>query len=154
MKTLRGFLASLGIVFFGICILSSVNVYADSFNPGFQADTSMLFFDNSGVGSIENSTMKTLEVDSNRFTFMPRVSMIDTEDKSGSGATIFSPPSKAGNDLGTVVALADRSSHVLFFTDGRIPSANGVIAAPEPATLLLLGSGLFGVAARSWRRRR
>ena len=157
MKTLRGISAPFVLLFLGVCILSSSQVvYADCFSRGFTAETSLLFFGNAEAGSFENLTMKTVGVDSTRFTFMPRVSVVDAEGPSFGGPTMFSPPSKGsfGNDAGSVVALADRSSTVLFFTDGRIPSANGVLAASEPATLILLGSGLAGMAARSRRRRR
>ena len=45
----------------------------------------------------------------------------------------------------------DHNSHILRFNDGRI---SGVVSMPEPATLLLLGSGLTGIGARSWLKRR
>jgi hypothetical protein len=49
------------------------------------------------------------------------------------------------------IFLPDRNAPILRYTDGRI---NGVVSMPEPATLLLLGSGLTGIGARSWLKRR
>jgi hypothetical protein len=53
---------------------------------------------------------------------------------------------------GELTISANRRDDSMRFTDGRVP--NGVISLPEPATLLLLGTGLSGLAAAVWKRRR
>ena len=53
-------------------------------------------------------------------------------------------------DMGRIF-LPDRNASILRYTDGRI---DGVVSMPEPATLFLLGSGLTGIGARTWLKRR
>jgi hypothetical protein len=69
--------------------------------------------------------------------------------QSGSGDFSSFTVSKGASTVGVEV---DRRSSFLSFTDGRLPA--GLTSMPEPATILLLGSGLTGVAAACWKRKR
>jgi hypothetical protein len=81
--------------------------------------------------------------ETSRFDFMPRITLDDDFVGNSFAAT------KATGDL---TISANRTNDTMRFTDGRLP--NGLISLPEPATVLLLGTGLSGLAAAVWKRRR
>lgn len=81
--------------------------------------------------------------ETSRFDFMPRITLDDNL-----GGYTFT----ATKGPGDLTISANRRDDSMRFTDGRVP--NGVISMPEPATLLLLGTGLSGLAAAVWKRRR
>lgn len=144
--------------FFAFCVCASAStVRADecSLGEAFQPATSSIFSRNADDYSFE-SAAESLAINHNRFSFMPRVPVGDRDGATVGGPPIFSMSEKGaiGKDAARMVAQADRSSTVLRFTDGRLTGGNGVIAAPEPTTLVLLASGLGGFAARSWRKRK
>jgi hypothetical protein len=60
----------------------------------------------------------------------------------------------AGAEAALLAGLQNSESylnvHTTLFPNGEI---RGILATPEPATFLLLGSGLAGLVASRWRRR-
>jgi hypothetical protein len=61
----------------------------------------------------------------------------------------------AGAEAALIAGIEDRETylnvHTASFPGGEI---RGILAVPEPGALLLLGSGLAGLTAITWRRRR
>jgi len=77
---------------------------------------------------------------------------------SGLGCSVgFNAPVTGSLDAGLLTALGDSGQNVQFWTgfamslndDGSNPNSNGVlIATPEPASLMLLGSGFLAFVVR------
>ena len=82
-----------------------------------------------------------LNIESSRLDFLPRIKVVEN-------VSFLGPPKGSGN----LSISANRNSDTIRFTDGRI--VNSVLSMPEPATLPLLGTGLSGLAAAIWKRRK
>jgi hypothetical protein len=107
------------------------------------------------VLTLENRTPEFGWSDKRQLALGSRVEFIGpaaVEDKSKPENSVLSSVATTPNSksMGRIF-LQDGNASILRYTDGRI---NGVVSMPEPATLLLLGSGLTGIGASGWLKRR
>ena len=155
MGTLRFLLVT--VLALAFASTSSVKANERSFTEGASRMNPMTESADSVV-TLENTTPEFVWSDKRQFAFGSRVEFIGpaaVQDKSkpeNSDDAVLSSVATTPNSksIGRIF-LPDRNASILRYTDGRI---DGVVSMPEPATLLLLGSGLTGIGASGWLKRR